>query len=220
MDVSMKAYFAKYYELTNDYVFGDEVSDLRGAVDDKLDPEVFKASGLYKDVAKVGSRETIHFTYKEKDCLLSDCAGQIKGDKALQTVFVGKLLVVPNNYSGTDVIIYLKGNKRALPPTTLDQYDVIEDSHTMVVYGQSTGKRVLTKTVRNALSKIRTNDTLVDLAISIKPGKTYYAFGYDDNLMVLPLEKAFNPAPTEELGADMKLVLNLVDAFEAHPEDK
>lgn len=96
----------------------------------------------------------------------------------------------------------------------------IEDSHTMVVYGQSTGKRVLTKTVRNALSKIRTNDTLVDLAISIKPGKTYYAFGYDDNLMVLPLEKAFNPAPTEELGADMKLVLNLVDAFEAHPEDK
>jgi hypothetical protein len=220
MDVAMKAYFAKYYELNNEYVYGDRVEAIKGAVDDKLDPEVFKAAGLFKDVAKVGSRETIHFNYKGKDCLLSDCAGQIKGAKALQTVFVGKLLVVPNAYAGPDVIIYLKGNKRALPPTTLDDYDVIEDSKTMVVYGQSLGKKILTKPVRVALAKIRTNDTLVDLAVSIKKGTTYFALGYDDNLMILPLEKPFNPAPTEELKADTDLVLDLADAFEAHPEDK
>jgi hypothetical protein len=220
MDVAMKDYFAKYYEFNNKYVFGDKVTDLTGTVDDKLDPEIFKAAGLYKDVIKVGSRETLHFNYQGQACVMSDCAGQIKGAKALQTVFVGKLLVVPNSYQGPDCIIYLKGNKRALPPTTLEDYDVFEDSHTMVIYGSAGVKRLLTRPVRQALAQVQTNDTLVDLAIAVKEGKTYFAMGYDDNLMVLPLEKAFNPAPTEELKADTALVFDIVDAFNAHSEAK
>jgi uncharacterized membrane protein (DUF485 family) len=220
MDVAMKEYFAKYYEFNNQYVFGDKVTDLVGTVDDKLDPEVFKAAGLYKDVLKVGSRETLHFNYHGQSCIISDCAGQVKGEKALQTVFVGKLLVVPNDYQGPDCIIYLKGNKRALPPTTLDDYDVLEDSHTMVIYGSAGVKRLLTHAVRQAIAQIQTNDTFVDLAISVKAGKTYFAMGFEDNLMVLPLEKPFNPAPTEELKADTSLVLGVVDAFQAHSEAK
>ena len=220
MDVAMKEYFSKYYEFNNKYVFGDAVSDLAGTVDDKLDPEVFKAAGLYKDVVKVGSRETLHFSYRGKNCLMSDCAGQVKGEKALQTVFVGKLLVVPNDYHGPDCIIYLKGNKRALPPTTLGDYDVFEDSHTMVIYGQTGVKRLLSHPVRQALAKIQTNDTLIDLAIAVKEGKTYFAMGYDDNLMVLPLEKPFNPAPTTELKADTALIFGIADALDVHPEDK
>lgn len=220
MDVAMKEYFAKYYEFNNQFVFGDKATNLVGTVDDKLDPEVFKAAGLYKDVLKVGSRETLHFDYQGQNCIISDCAGQIKGEKALQTVFVGKLLVVPNDYQGPDCIIYLKGNKRALPPTTLDDYDVLEDSHTMVIYGSIGAKRLLTHAVRQALAQIQTNDTLVDLAISVKAGKTYFAMGFEDNLMVLPLEKPFNPAPTEELKADTALVFGIVDAFQAHSETK
>jgi len=38
--------------------------------------------------------------------------------------------------------------------------------------------------------------------------------------MVLPLEKPFNPAPTEELKADTALVFGIVDAFQTHSETK
>lgn len=219
LDTAMKAYFLKYYELTNAYVFGNQVENLRGTVDDKLDPAIFNAAGLYKNVAKVGSRDTLHFSYKGQEMLLADCAGQVNGGKALQTVFVGKLATVPNAWNGPDTIIYLKGNKRALPPTSLSDYSLIEDTKSMVVYGSDGSKKALSQPVRKALAAINTNETLVDVAISLKAGTTYIALGYEDNLMVLPLEKPFNPAPIQEFKANFALILSLVDAFGEHQHD-
>jgi hypothetical protein len=140
---------------------------------------------------------------------------QINGQKSLATCFVGKYLVVPNTNEGAEIIIYLKGNKRALPPTTLDSYEVLEDSKTMVVYGPSDGKKLLSHPVREALKAIETDATLVDLAISIKRGTTYIAMGYEDTLMVLPMDKPFNPAPTMELKTNMAQIFALIDAFDA-----
>jgi hypothetical protein len=79
--------------------------------------------------------------YKGKAIVMADAAGQINGQKSLQTCFVGKFIAVPNTNEGAEIIIYLKGNKRALPPTTLDQLQVLEDSKTMVVYGPPTARR-------------------------------------------------------------------------------
>jgi hypothetical protein len=131
------------------------------------------------------------------------------------TCFVGKYLSVPNTNEGAEIIIYLKGNKRALPPTTLDSYEVLEDSKTMVVYGPANGKKLLTHPVREALKAISTDAVLVDLAISVRKGMTYYAMGYEDSLMVLPMDKPFNPAPTSELKENLHQVFALIDAFDA-----
>jgi hypothetical protein len=218
VDAAMKTYFNAYYTHNNHFVFGDKVQNLSGGVDDKLDSAVFDASGLYKDVVKVGSRDCLNFTYKGKTIVFSDCAGQVKGQKALVTCFVGKYLSVPNTNEGAEIIIYLKGNKRALPPTTLDQYDVLEDSKTMVVYGPKDGKKILTHAVRQALAQINTDAVLVDVAISVKKGKTYIALGYEDSLMVLPMDKSFNPAPTEELKKNIQQIFDLIDAFDAVEE--
>jgi hypothetical protein len=215
IDKAMKVYFNDYYKHNNAYVFGDQIKDLTGTVDDKLDAAVFNAANLYKKVVKVGSRDCIHFTYKDKAITMADAAGQINGQKSLATCFVGKYLAVPNTNEGAEIIIYLKGNKRALPPTTLDSYEVLEDSKTMVVYGPSDGKKILTHQVREALKAIETDATLVDLAISVKRGMTYIAMGYEDNLMVLPMDKPFNPAPTMELKTNMAEIFALIDAFDA-----
>jgi hypothetical protein len=215
IDKAMKAYFAEYYEHNNHFVFGDQVTDLAGTVDDKLDAAVFNAAGLYKNVSKVGSRDCLHFNYKGKSVIMADAAGQTMGQKSLTTCFVGKFIGVPNTNDGPEIIIYLKGNKRALPPTTLDSYEVLEDSKTMVVYGPANGKKLLTHSVREALKAISTDAVLVDLAISVRKGMTYYAMGYEDSLMVLPMDKPFNPAPTMELKTNLHQVFALIDAFDA-----
>lgn len=220
LDKAMKGYFADYYTHNNHYVFGDQISSLTGTVDDKLDAAMFNAAGLYKNVAKVGSRDCLHFVYKGKSIVMADAAGQINGQKSLQTCFVGKFIAVPNVNEGAEIIIYLKGNKRALPPTTLDNYQVLEDGKTMVVYGPADGKKILTHAVREALAAIDTDATLVDVAISVKRGMTYIAMGYEDNLMVLPMDKPFNPAPTMELKKNMSQVFALIDAFDVTHEDK
>ncbi len=218
LDVKMKDYFKKFYDFTNAYVFGDKVANLTGSIDDKLDPAVFSATNLYKDVAKVGSRETLHFDYKDHKILLSDCAGQVKAGKGLQTVFVGKLMSFDNDWNEGDVVIYLKGNKRALPPTNLDGLEVYEDSKNMVVYGPA--KHVMTQKVRKALAAINTNPVLIDMAVSIRNGSTYFALGYEDSLMILPLDKTFNPAPTQEFKADMVLLFELIDALSYKEQSK
>jgi hypothetical protein len=219
LEKAMKVYFGEYYTKSNSYVYGTSVENLTGTVDDKLDEKVFKDSNLYKDVVKVGSRECLHFTYKGEAMLMADCAGQVKGQKSLQTIFVGKILTTPNTWQGGDVIIYFKGNSRALPPTNLEALEVYEDTKTMVIYGDKDTRKLLTHPVKQALAAITTNDTFVDLAISIRNGTTYYLMGYEDNLMVLPLDKPFNPAPTQEFKADMALIFSLIDAFKEKPQD-
>ncbi len=211
---AMKIYFAKYYERNNHYVFDDKVTDLKGTIDDKLDPETFKKSGLYKDVFKVGSRECLTFDYHGHHITFADAAATIKGQKSAQTVFVGKFLVVDNKYEGPELLIYFKGNKRALPPTALEGRPVLEDSRTMVVYGEKEGKKFLTRDVRKALAAFDTNATFVDMALSVQPGTTYIAMGYEDNLMVLPLDKPFDPAPTKQHRDDMVKIFDLIDAID------
>jgi len=88
----------------------------------------------------------------------------------------------------------------------------------MVVYGPANGKKILTHQVREALKAIETNAVLVDMAIAVRRGMTYFAIGYEDTLMVLPMDKPFNPAPTVELKKDMVQVFALIDAFDAEAE--
>ena len=214
IDKKMKTYFAKFYEYQNAYIFPESCENLKGSVDSKLDESKLKECGIYKDIAKIGSRACYEFDYQGHHVVMSDAAAQTQDKKALRTVFVGKFAYFQNNYVGEDILIYFKGNKRALPPTNLVGRNLYKDSKTMVIYGPVSARKVLTHDVQMALSKFDTNKTFVDMAISIKEGMTYIAMGFEDDLMVLPLEKPFNPMPTKEAKKDIAEVLDLITAFD------
>jgi len=128
------------------------------------------------------------------------------------------MIVAPNHYTGDDVVVYLKGNKRALPPTNLAGLDVLEDHSDYVVYGKKGNRKGLTKKSLEAIKEIRTDKTLIDVAVSIREGNTYFLMGYEDNLMVLPLEKPFDPAPSEHYHDDLKKVLTAIDTINGYKE--
>ncbi len=221
VDKAMKAYFKEYYDHTCKFVYPDTIESLNGTVDDKLPQDIFLESNIYKDVVKVGSRAYMTFNYKGLKALIADCAAQKKGERQLETLFVGKFLKFEGITSNDELLIYFKGNKRALPPNSLHGRKLIEDSRSMVIYGSGKARSLLTKKVREALAQFDTNKIFIDMAITVNEKGLFFAMGYEDDLMVLPLEKPFNPAPTIQNKEDIEKVLALVDAFSLkHGEEK
>lgn len=202
-----------FYVNTTDYLFKGRVDNLVGNFKDKLPAETFNGGALYKDVFTVGSRNCLNFTYKGIKVTFSEAAAQSRGDRSLIAVFIGKFVCFDNNCTGEDVVIYRKGGKLALPPTNLEAYPVYENSKDMVIYGGKDARRVLTPAVKQALNRFVTNDTLLDVAINVRAGKTYVYLGYNDDLMVLPRLDPFNPKPTKQLKKDVDTLFDLIDAF-------
>ncbi len=211
----LKEYFNSYYENTNNFVLqGDLYSDMSFNIEDKIDVDQFNASELYKNIAQVGSRNLVYFTHNDLRCSIVDCAGQIASTKRLVPVFVGKYLTAPCKYESDDrIMIYLYGNNRSLPPTNLDGIKKVFDNKKIVIFSNNEKwSKLVTNKVRNALNHFVLNNVLIDVAISVKKEKLHVCLGYDDNLMVLPMNDKFNPTPTKKLRDDLKVCMELIDA--------
>lgn len=206
MTQKMRNYFSIFYGNMNKYVFGSKsfdkvVFENPGKIEDHL----FLDSNLYKDVLEVRSRGATTFEYEQKPVLVCDCAGSVKTDKRVTPIFVGKYLVTGNKYEGKDPIyIYIKGDQRSLPPTNLEEVKVVKDDATMAIYSNdSKWEKTLNTKVMKIINSMKPNKELVDIAISIQPGTTYIALGYDDPLMVIPLDRPFNQEPVKGYKKDI-----------------
>ena len=208
---ALRDYFNVYFGSMNEYSFdGLGITSIEGDVDSKVTKEEFLEGGAFDEAASVGSRDNVVFSYQGMDCALAEAAAQIDAGKQLQTIFVGKYLRTANHCDVSDdgLVIYFSGNDRALPPKKLESLHVCESSSRYKVYGASSDKKVLTKKFRDALAKIRTNKLLVDVTLVIKPGRTYWYLGYEDDIMVLPNDKPFDPKFVKEYRKQIADVLN------------
>lgn len=216
-DKKVNAYFNELYGHLNDYLFeGMDVQGLQGTVDSKITKEEFAKNGMFPSAVSIGSRDNITFSYEGTDFALCDAAAQKDAGKGLSTVFVGKYLRSNNAISGEGegLLLYFRGNKRALPPKeAMASLPKLERNDTYEIYGDRSFLPYLTEEVKDLLAEIHTNKTLVDVSIAIKPGKTYFALGYEDSLMVLPMQKPYNPGPTREYRDELKLFLAIGQAL-------
>lgn len=212
----MKDYFELYFKSCNDYVYGEKpFSDVELQKPGKISLEEFNECKLYKDVIETGSRGLTTFKYNGIDMSIVDCAGNVKADKRMKPAFVGKMLRANAKYEGdVPVFVYLKGNDRALPPTNMDGIENVQEDQQMVIHSNyKDWKKVLNGTVLKALSAVKTDKILVDVAFSIYSGKVFVMMGYDDPLMVLPLQQEFDYKPTESYKKDMKVIVKVVEAL-------
>ena len=209
-------YFETYYNNLNAYIFeGLPVESLQGGVDNKITPEEANACGLYPNTSQVGSRDSITFTYEDLDCALCDMATQKEEGRGLRTTFVGKYLRMENRFAGNEqgLVIYYKGNERALPPEALPNLNKLSANKRFAIYGCSADKKYLTPKMHELLRKVFTDDFLIDVAIAIKPGRTYICLGYEDTLMVLPNERPFQPGFVKRYREQLKQFLELAKAL-------
>ena len=85
----------------------------------------------------------------------------------------------------------------------------LEDTKKYCIFGKKSNKKLLTKEFRQAIKNIHTDNLLIDLAISFKSGKTYWAMGYEDTLMVAPVDKPFDPIYLTKYKEQLHSILEL-----------
>ena len=200
MTQRMRDYFSVFYTNLNKFVFGSKSFDkVLFENPGKIEDHLFLDSLLYKDILEVRSRGATTFEFEKKPILVCDCAGSVKDYKRVKPVYVGKYLVTGNKYEGKEPIyIYIKGDQRALPPTNLEEVKVVKDDKHMTIYSNdSKWEKTLNTKVMKLVNSLKPNKELVDISISIQPGTTYIALGYDDPLMVIPLDRPFNQDPVK-----------------------
>ena len=212
----MRKYFNLYYRKVNEFAMNQEgFSEPVLQEPGKIDIDLFKDTNLYKDVIDVGSRGLTEFEYNGIPMRIVDCAGNIKDAKRMRPVFVGKLLHCATKYLGENtIVIYFKGNEKALPPTNVKELKVLEDNEKYIIYSNSAeAKKIISASIKKILNGIEMNKYLIDLAISMHDGKIFVCFGYDDPIMVLPLQNQFDPKPNEQYKKDLGKIIKLVEAL-------
>ena len=215
-DKKMKEYFELYFKSCNDYVYGEKpYSEVELKNPGKINLDEFNECKLYKDVIEAGSRGLTTFKYNNLEMSIVDCAGNVKAEKRIKPVFVGKMLRAKASYDGDiPVFVYLKGNDRALPPTNMEGIENVLEDQQMVVYSNyKDWKKVINGSVLKALQAVKTDKILVDVAFAIYSGKVFVMMGYDDPLMILPLQQTFDYKPTESYKKDMTFVCKVVEAL-------
>ena len=212
----MKEYFELYFSCCNEYVYGEKpYSNAELQNPGKITLDEFNETGLYKDVIETGSRGLTTFKYNDLEMSIVDCAGNVKAEKRMKPVFVGKMVRATAKYDGEyPVYVYIKGNDRALPPTNMEGVEAVLDNEKMVVYSNyKDWNKVLNGPVMKALEAIKTEKILVDVAFSIGKGKVFAMLGYDDPLMVLPLQQEFDYKPTEIYKENMGVICKVIEAL-------
>ena len=217
MEKSMHRYFNAYFSNVNDFVFGaKQYTDVVLQDPGKITMEEFNEARLYKDVVSTNSRALTTFKFNKVEMSIVEASGNIRrADKRVVPVFVGKEIRGKAKYEGDEqIVVYLKGNDRSLPPTNVEGLEKVEEtSEYYIATNSKSYKKVLTKEILAKIKAIKTNKLLVDVAISIHSGKVFVMMGYDDPLMVLPLQAVFDSKPTEAYKKDLVKVCELVEAL-------
>lgn len=216
MDAKMREFFKIYYKGINDYVFdGKDYKEVALCEPGKITKEEFIPNKIYKDIFEVGSRGKTTFTYKKLPMFICDCAAQIKGNKRIYPVFVGKYLECPSKVKDEEpTIVYLKGTGTVLPPTNIEGLKVVLDNKIMTIYSNSKNwKTTISPEVIKLLGAIKTNKLLVDLTIAVHGEKAYVCMGYDDPIMVPPFMNTFDASPDIQFKGELEKVLKVVEAL-------
>lgn len=216
LNKKMREYFKVFYEESNAFALnGKGISNVEYQNPDKISMDQFTDNIMYKNIVEVGSRGLTAFEYNKTPIMICDCAGQIKTEKRIAPVFVGKYLFAASNYENENpIIIYIKGDERKLPPTNIDDMKVVSDDDRMTIYSNNKKwSSTIDANVKKILGEVKLSKDLVDLAISLTPGRCFVCMGYDDPLMVLPLERPYNPKPITVFKKDLDTILKLIEAF-------
>lgn len=213
LNKKVRTYFDNVYTCLNAYHFDSpNVSVDTVEVSKALSKVQFDEAHLYKNVLQVNSRNLVEVKYKNINVLIADAAGQINDGKRLRPIFVGKFIEAPFAYKDDPIIVYAKGDKRSIAPTETDDMKLVYDDEKMAVYSNNSDwNKIVNAKFKEHLFKIKLDKTLIDIAISIRDGKVFFCLGYDDDLMILPLEKKFLERPNVEFKEDLYNVFDFIE---------
>lgn len=207
----------KYFVNLDTYITANEhFSEVKFNSLHKLDEKLFDSLHIIKDIYHVGGRDKIvgkldGINFYGGDYLVK--TREEKDDKIQDyIVFLGKLFVfdLPVVKAGR-AIIYLKG-KGANGPTDIDDVEKIEGvlSEKYDVYASCNINSVLTEDVKAVLEQFETNETLIDMFITIDTEQVSVGLSYSDGVMRVPLFEELKRDDIEQYKSDSEKMVSFI----------
>ena len=212
------AYISTLYTEIDNYLFtGENFSNLSFKPSGALKDEIFMDARFYKNLKNTRSRNLVSVEYKGKLLASADLAGNILIKNRLSPMFLGKYYDYVNTYNkeGKRIIMQIKGGELSRPIDDVDDLTLVEGNDTYAIYSNDEEwRKVLKQNVIQDICKLKIDKTLIDVIISIRPGKTSIGIDYIDEFMNIPVEHEFDFNLVRRTQADLKKVLTILDDIE------
>ena len=186
-------YIAKLYSEIDNYLFsGEDFKELSYKPQGQLKDEIFMDARFYKDLKNTRSRNLV----------------------SVQYMFLGKFYDYENTYDkeGKRIIMQIKGGELSRPIDDVDDLKLVEGNETYAIYSNDEEwRKILKQDVIRDICKLEIDKTLIDVIISIRPGKTSIGIDYVDEFMNIPVDHEFDFNLVRKTEADFKKVLTIFD---------
>ena len=200
---------------TNEFLYsGSRFENLRSSATEQLKDELFVNARFYKDIKNTRSRNTVIVNYKGKELSTAEMAGNIMIKNRLSPMFLGRFFDYDNSYDkeGCRIILQIKGGNLSRPVDDLDGIELVDNNKTYLVYtNDKNWKSVLTTKVIGKITSLKIDKTLIDVIVSIRPGKTCIGIDYSDEFMSIPVDKEFDFNSVKRSQRDLEKVLSILD---------
>lgn len=204
-----------YTEICN-YLFRDKekFKEVDCKPNGQMKDEIFIGARFYKNVKGTKSRNLITLKYNEKLLGIADLAGNVLVKNRLSPMFLGKFYDFENSYDkeGKRILMQIKGGELSRPVDDVDDLKLVEGTKTYAIYTNDENyKKVLSQKVVDEILKLKVDKTLIDVIISIRPGKTSIGIDYIDEFLNIPVQSKFDFNGVKRQESDLNKVLNILD---------
>ncbi len=216
MEKLTKEYITQYYGFMKEKAFPEgRFPNSTIDFDRKLDLSEFTNAGILKEIVRINTRGVVSFDYRGHEATACDMAAYRSADGKQTPSFLGKFISVPLklNLSGR-ILIYIKPKVQAKGPDSLDDIQKIDETDRYVIYATDASTfKTLPSGFIHLLDLLTVDDLLVDATFSIHPDQTQVALSYTDALMVIPLQNAFDPSPSEQYAKNLQAMFAILDSL-------
>lgn len=210
-------YISLYYnEIIKDTLTSCGAVDIVNEPKGKIDKSLFIDARVYLNIEAVGSRNVSYFSINSNKYMMAEVAGQIKGKKRMESIFVGRFIDSKNELDIPGrILISVKGNSELYRPVDdIEGLSNVGENKKYVIYSNYNHyKDILKKSVIDLIEQFRIDNLLLDLWISIQAGKTSIGLDLGNELMDLPVDKPFNYANNNRLKEITMLAMKIIDTI-------
>ena len=196
--------------------FADSAFNDIQVTDGKIEVDGVAGNGVYTNIVRVASRNIINGKYDDVSFKFAEAALFKKepGKKQPTTAaFVGKYFEAENNIKfGGNIVINIAREEIVDAPNALAERATLYTDDGLTVYGDEDCdfRTVIGEKFLGSLRKIKAENHLLNLALSIWEGHTFVFMSYDDDVIALPFDKPCKPDAFYSFVDDLKKVFNVI----------
>lgn len=212
----IKDYVPFVMKTCNDVTFSKQgFADIKQNPEEKFALDDLVGDGIYAEASNINSRNIVRGTFNGHHFIYAEAALMRPAVKKQQVppLFVGKYISVPNqmNFEGHYIFTF-KNPKQPLDLPNITDLTVLEDKEDFMVFGpeNSNYHDVIDNKFIAPFKNIVIEGHLLNINVVFWGGHTAVYLSYDDAILSVPFEKAFDVEGFEKSVKDVITSLNAI----------